>query len=96
MTIVNEGIRAMFDPTYDPDPIIEKKRRATVKSFSLMNEDIEIIESLRSRLSKRMIHPSESEIIRTAIKSISEMSDEIFLEHYKALKKVPSGRRPKE
>ena len=95
MKIKNEGIRAMFDPDYHFQSGDEKKRKARIKSFSLTQAEIEVMELLRARLLKRIINISESEIIRTGIKVISQMSDEVFLEHYQSIHKVPFGRPPK-
>lgn len=95
MAIVNEGIQAMLDPDYELDNQHTEKPKAKIKSFSLTREDVTILESIRLRLQNKMINLSESEIIRTGLSAISIMSDETLLQHYGAITKVPSGRRPK-
>ena len=91
MKIENEGIRAMLDPSYHLEPD-QSNKKSKIKTFSLTATDIEIIESVKSDLAKKMIHVSESEIIRVALKTVSKLTNDQFLSQYKELQRRPVGR----
>ncbi len=91
MQIENEGIRAMLDPGYLLDEIKQNKK-AKVKSFSLNAFNIEIIESIKAELAKKMIYLSDSEVVRVALRLISKLSSDQFLSEYKELERRPAGR----
>ena len=91
MKIENEGIRAMLDPNYQLEPN-QSNKKSKIKTFSLTAADLEIIESVKSDLAKKMIHVSESEIIRVALKSVSKLTNDQFLSQYKELQRRPVGR----
>ena len=91
MKIENEGIRAMLDPEYLLEEVKQNKK-AKAKSFSLNAFDIEIIESIQTELAKKMIHVSDSEVIRVALRSISKLTSDQFLSEYKELERRPAGR----
>ena len=93
--IENDGIRAMFDPGYLLDEI-KKNKKAKIKSFSLSTSDIELIESIKSSLDKKMITVSDSEIVRVALGLLSKLSNDQFLSEYQHLERRHAGRPPEK
>lgn len=95
MEIENEGIAAMFDPGSVAE-VSEVKKKVKVKSFSLTQDDLKVIDSIRSRLGNKLISLSESEVVRIALQSIFNMTDDDLLTRYKNIQKVPVGRPQKQ
>ena len=100
MTIINKGIQAMLDPLSVIDEENKKetnhKEKAIRKSFSLTAVDIDIIDSIKNLLDKRMINITDSEVIKVALGFLKSAEIDQVLQVYKTIQRLPAGRPKKD
>jgi hypothetical protein len=81
----------------DPEPPQPKPHKTVVRdSFTLPEDDYQLIDLLRQRCLKNGMSATKSEIVRAGMHSLNILSDEALIEVLQGLLKIKTGRPTKK
>jgi hypothetical protein len=89
---VIKGVESFSNKGEEEQPEVTQHKTVIRDSFTLPENDYELIEQLRQRSLKNGINVTKSEVFRAGLHALTKMSDKEFIKIVEGLEKIKTGR----
>lgn len=102
-----ESIKSRFDraealleakssapPPPTPEKVVVTVEKVKRDSFTMPIDEYELINTIKKRCLKMGFNATKSEILRGALQSLNQLSDDALDNLFRDLRKIPTGRPP--